>query len=138
MIYWDEFTGDFELPKAGIILTELQNIAELSINKGIFLFIVAHRRSYQTNIAKDDVEKILGRFKVLDYSMEPITTYHIINNSIKKIDKQKWDKIRNKYLNTLKLLIKQIVGNEEISVQKYMSKIFPYSSLYCVFSYFCC
>ena len=125
MIYWDEFTGVFELPKAGIILTELQNIAELSINKGIFLFIVAHRRPYQTNIAKDDVEKILGRFKVLDYSMEPITTYHIINNSIKKIDKQKWDKIRNKYLNTLKLLIKQIVGNEEISVQKSVEDLFP-------------
>lgn len=84
VIYWDEFTGILELPKSGLLLTELQNIAELSINKGVYLFVVAHRKPYQTNISRDDVEKVLGRFKVLDYSMEPVTTYHIIDAAIKK------------------------------------------------------
>jgi len=90
VIYWDEFTGILELPKSGLLLTELQNIAELSINRGVYLFVVAHRKPYRTNISRDDVEKVLGRFKRLDYSMEPITTYHIINAAIKKKDMDKF------------------------------------------------
>ena len=125
VIYWDEFTGILELPKSGLLLTELQNIAELSINKGVYLFIVAHRKPYQTNISRDDVEKVLGRFKVLDYSMEPITTYHIINAAIKKKNRNKLKEIRDKYADSVKSLIKEIAGSEGIQAQKSLEGLFP-------------
>ena len=124
MIYWDEFTGIFELPKSGIILTELQNIVELAI-KGIYLFIVSHRKPYQTDMSQDDVEKILGRFKVSDYSMEPVTTYHIINATINKIDKARWNEIKDKHINSIKPLIKEITNNEGINTQKSLENLFP-------------
>jgi len=127
VIYWDEFTGILELPKSNILLTELQNIAELSINKGVYLFVVTHRRPYQTNISKDDVEKVFGRFKVLDYSMEPITTYHIINAAIKIKDVDKYTEIKNRHISSVKPIIEEIIGNEEIhiQVQNYLEGIFP-------------
>ncbi|AGB05212.1 hypothetical protein AciM339_1352 [Aciduliprofundum sp. MAR08-339] len=125
VIYWDEFTGILELPKSGLLLTELQNIAELSINKGVYLFVVAHRKPYQTNISRDDVEKVLGRFKVLDYSMEPITTYHIINAAIKKKDMDKFTEIKDKYMDSVKSLIEEITGSEGTQVQKSLESLFP-------------
>lgn len=125
MIYWDEFTGMLELPKSGLLLTELQNIAELSINKGIYLFVVVHRRPYQTSIAKKDIEKSLGRFKILDYRMEPITTYHIISASIEKKDKSRWEELKNKQIEDVKPLIQAIIGNEGVKVQRYIEDLFP-------------
>ncbi len=125
VIYWDEFTGILELPKSGLLLTELQNIAELSTNKGVYLFVVAHRKPYQTNISRDDVEKVLGRFKVLDYSMEPITTYHIINAAIKKKDMDKFTEIKDKYIDSVKSLIEEITGSEGTQVQKSLKNLFP-------------
>ncbi|MBO8152008.1 MAG: hypothetical protein H0Z30_05895 [Candidatus Marinimicrobia bacterium] len=125
VIYWDEFTGILELPKSGLLLTELQNIAELSINKGVYLFVVAHRKPYRTNISRDDVEKVLGRFKVLDYSMEPITTYHIINAAIKKKDMARFTEIKNKYIDSVKSLIEKITGSEGTQVQKSLEGLFP-------------
>jgi hypothetical protein len=125
VIYWDEFTGILELSKSGLLLTELQNIAELSPNKGVYLFIVAHRRPYQTTISRDDVEKVLGRFKVLDYSMEPITTYHIINAAIKKKDMNKFTEIKNRYIDSVKSLIENIAGSEGVQVKKSLEGLFP-------------
>jgi len=125
MIYWDEFTGMLELPKTGVLLTELQNIAELSINKDVYLFVVSHRNPAQTSIARDDMEKVLGRFKILDYSMEPITTYHIINASIKKKDKSRWEELKNEQIENIIPLIKEIIGDEGVSSQKYIENLFP-------------
>jgi len=125
VIYWDEFTGIFELPKSGLLLTELQNIAELSINKDVYLFVVAHRKPYQTNISRDDVEKVLGRFKVLDYSMEPITTYHIIDAAINKKDKDKFTEVKGKYIDSVKFIIEEIIGSEGIKAQESLESLFP-------------
>lgn len=126
IIFWDEFTGILELPKSGLLLTELQNIAELSINKNVYLFVIAHRKPYKTEFSKDDVEKILGRFKVLDYSMEPITTYHIINGAIKKKDMNKFIEIKNEYIDLkYRELIHDIARKEGIQVKKALEDIFP-------------
>lgn len=124
MIYWDEFTGIFELPKFGIILTELQSIAELSL-KGIYLFVISHRRPHQTKMAREDVEKILGRFKVLEYSMETITTYHIINASIIKLKNDQWTELKNNNIKPLRSLIIDIVGAEGTNIQKSLGNLFP-------------
>ena len=125
MIYWDEFTSILEHPQMGVLLTELQNIAELSINKDVFLFVVSHRKPYQSSIAREDMEKIFDRFKVLDYSMEPITTYHIINASIKKKDKSRWEELKNKQIEGVNQLIKAIIGNEGVKVHRYIEELFP-------------
>jgi ribosomal protein S13 len=125
MIYWDEFTGMLELPKSGLLLTELQNIAELSINKDVYLFVVCHRNPAQTSIAKDDMGKVRGRFKILDYFMEPITTYHIINASIRKKDKNRWEELKNKQIDDVKPLIQTIIVNEDVKVQRYIEDLFP-------------
>ena len=125
VIYWDEFTGVLELPKSGLLLTELQNVAELSINKGVYLFVVAHRKPYRTNISRNDVEKVLGRFKVLDYSMEPITTYHIISAAIKKKDLDKFTEIKDKHVDLVKPLVREIAGTEGTQVQKSLENLFP-------------
>ena len=127
MIYWDEFTGILESCKDTSVLIEIQNIAELSVNKGVYLFVVTHKRPYHTNILKEDVEKILGRFKVLDYSMEPVTTYHIINAAIKKKDRNRFDNFKNIYIysKSLTSLIKKIVKNEGTDVQKSLEDLFP-------------
>lgn len=125
VIYWDEFTGILELPKSGLLLTELQNIAELSINKGVYLFVVSHKRRIQTEATQQELEKVLDRFKVLDYSMEPITTYHIINAAIKKKDINKFAEIKNKYRGLVKSLIEEITGSEGTRVQKSLEDLFP-------------
>ena len=125
MIYWDEFTSILELPQTSILLTELQNIAELSVNKDVYLFVVSHRMPFQSRVAREDVEKIRDRFKVLDYFMEPITTYHIINASIKKKDKGKWEKLKNEQVENVNSLIKAISENEDIRVQRDIENLFP-------------
>lgn len=126
MIYWDEFTGIFELPKFDLLLDELQNIAELSTNRGVKLFVVSHKKPNQINASQDVVKKIFGRFEVLDYAMESITTYHIINASINKINEKKWLIIKNQWTNKIKILINQIIRAEGIPVPKSsLEDLFP-------------
>lgn len=126
MIYWDEFTSVLELPNSGVLLTELQNIAELSINRGVYLFVVSHRTPSQAKITKDDMEKVLGRFWMLDYSMEPITTYHIVGAAIKKKDKSSWESLKDEKSCVMDDLIRRIVGSEE-GVRDYtlLENLFP-------------
>ena len=45
IIYWDEFTSVLELQNSGVLLAKLQDIAELTENKNIYLFVVSHRNA---------------------------------------------------------------------------------------------
>lgn len=132
MIYWDEFTSVLELPNSGVLLTELQNIAELSINKGTYLFMVSHRTPTQAKIPKEDMEKVLGRFRMLDYSMEHITTYHIVGAAIKKKDKSSWELLKDEKSCVMDDLIRRIVGTEEdardYNLLKNLFPIHPYTA----------
>lgn len=126
IIYWDEFTSILELDNSSILLTELQHIAELSFNKSIYLFIISHRDPHQTKFTKDEIEKVMGRFKPLDYSMEPITTYHIIEAAIKKKDLVKWKQLRDlSYTNKLDSLITEISITEGAVAKDKMKNLFP-------------
>ena len=113
VIFWDEFTPVLEMPNSGVLVSEIQNIAELSKNDDIYLFVISHvishRRPAQANLISEDVEKILGRFKVLDYSMEPITTYHIMNASLKKVNEELWDKLKDEHISKVDNAIKRIL-----------------------------
>jgi len=125
MIYWDEFTGILDLPNRLLILGELQNIAELSTNKGVKLFIVAHRRPHQIDATQEELKKFFGRVEVVDYSMESITTYQIINASINKINKIKWLEIKNQHIDKVKFIIDEISGTANITVQRSLENLFP-------------
>jgi hypothetical protein len=126
MIFWDEFTGIMDLENSGPLLTEVQNIAELSPKHGIYLFIISHRTPHHLkNKGKDeDVEKILGRFKLLEYSMESITTYHLIENSIKKKDKNQYNSLKNKNISKISDVITRITEIED-DAKASLENIFP-------------
>jgi len=134
MIYWDEFTSVLQRPNSGMLLTELQHIAELSVNKGIYLFVVTHKTLQQTemSVLKDDKEKALGRFQILDYSMEPITTYHIMGTAIKKKDKEKWESLRDEEIQKVDNLIRRIIGTDSgpryYNLLKNLFPIHPYTA----------
>ena len=87
-IYWDEFTSLMGLESISTIMNILQNIAEKTFNNNIFLFIISHRGPQQTSVSSKDYEKLLGRFHFKEYSMENITTFHIVSNAIRKIDSE--------------------------------------------------
>ncbi|EHP87596.1 DUF6079 family protein [Methanotorris formicicus] len=130
IIYWDEFTNVLE--KGLDALTEVQSIAELSKDYNIFLLVVSHRTSLTSSkLSEDDIKKIKDRFIELHYEMEPITTYHILESAIRKIDKNKREQLKNeKITDGVRKLIKKIAGeNQEIKkIIENLFPIHPYSS----------
>ena len=125
IIYWDEFTSVLELRNSGILLSKLLDIAELSSHKEIYLFVISHRGPHQTELKQEDIDHILGRFKSLDYSMEPITTYHIIGASIQKKDKILWEQKRDENTKELNEIIEKISFNEGSHVTELIRDLFP-------------
>lgn len=132
-IYWDEFTPLLELSQSPALLNILQNIAEKSFNENIFLFIISHRHPQQTQIEKEDQEKVLGRFLSINYFMENITTFHIVSKTIDKKREEDWKKIRDNIYNTYpglnKVLNKLVPDNTETAkVLKDLFPIHPYTA----------
>lgn len=126
MIYWDEFTSVLELPAIGLLLTELQHVSDLAKSKHVYLFMVSHRRPTQAQIALKEMEKVLGRFRNLDYQMEPITTYHIVGASIKKKNKEAWEALRDEKTEGMKELLLTIVGpSGDHRQMKLLNDLFP-------------
>ncbi len=126
-IYWDEFTPIIELSTSSAILTILQNIAEKSFNENIFLFVISHRLPEQSQVSRMDQEKILGRFEFKTYSMENITTFHIISNTIKKKDYNKWKLLRDdsydKNSELVRVLLK--IAENDLSLINVVKDLFP-------------
>lgn len=129
MIFWDEFTPLLEMSRNSEILSQLQNVAELSRTKNIFLFIVSHRKPSQSGmVAAEDAKKVFDRFHMKDYSMEPITTYHVISSAIMKKDEAKYSELKNLFFEkhpNLESLIKEISGDENASVKAEIKNLFP-------------
>ncbi len=126
-IYWDEFTPLMEFSESSSILNILQSIAEKSFNENIFLFIISHRTPEQVQISKVDYEKVLGRFHFVEYSMENITTFHIMSNAIKKKDENKWKEMRDEiYIKSpaFKRLTQKLIG-EDLSLRNILMDLFP-------------
>ena len=63
---------------------------------------------------------------MLDYSMEPITTYHIVGAAIKKKDKSTWESLKDEKSSVMNDLIRRIVGTEE-GIRDYtlLENLFP-------------
>ncbi len=128
IILWDEFTSVLELDNKGGLINQLQGISELSKDSDVFLYVISHRKPYQAGLTDEDVKKVFDRFHLKDYSMEPITTFHIISSSILKKDNEKWSELKNKFLNSqqsVNNLIERLSGNDSTAVKDEIRNLFP-------------
>jgi len=127
LIIWDEFTSVMDSINSGII-NQIQNIAELSEKNNIFLYLISHRVPQQHSIPKEDLTRMNDRFHILQYRMEPITTYHIISASIKKINPEKWSKLQSKVYDSSSQwdeLINKLTNNLSASAKSNIRDLFP-------------
>ena len=122
MIFWDEFTGALNMLNAEDILLQIQNMAEAK--NGISLFIVSHRtRSTQVSINQEIIKKVMGRFELKFYAMEPVATYQLMERSIKKEDK--WEEVKNSFIDVITPLVDKISANEGVKVKKALENLYP-------------
>lgn len=131
MIFWDEFTPILELENSSGILEQLQNIAELSQQKKLFLYVISHRSPSQAKIAQEDIQKdidkIKDRFHDLSYSMEPVTTYHILSASVKK-NNTEWKKQKEMFYSkneNMNEIIERIAQKTNSSIKNKLSDLYP-------------
>lgn len=127
MIFWDEFSAVLQHSNRNEFLSPLQDMAELSKNSNIFLYLISHRTPRQAGLADEEVKKVFDRFHFKDYSMEPITTYHIISATIQKKDKTKWNELKDRFFSATQLndFLERISGNEGASAKNNIKNLFP-------------
>ncbi len=125
IIYWDEFTSILEMPNSNLLLSKLQDIAELSSYNNIFLFMVSHRTPEQAKLSTEDMKKVLGRFSSFEYEMETITNYHLIGSAIKKTNKNKWFEYKERSADKLRKTINLITETEGSKISDMIKNLFP-------------
>ena len=127
IIIWDEFTSVMDSINSGII-NQLQNIAELSEKNNIFLYLISHRTPHQHTIPKEDLSRMNDRFHIIQYRMEPITTYHIIAATIKKINIEEWRRQQAEIFEGSTQwddLINLLTNNHSASAKSKIKDLFP-------------
>ena len=127
IIIWDEFTSVMDSINSGMI-NQLQNIAELSENNNIFLYLISHRTPHQHTIPKEDLSRMNDRFHIIQYHMEPITTYHIIAATIKKINIAEWRRQQAEIYEGSKQwddIIDLLTNNYSASAKSKIKDLFP-------------
>lgn len=110
------------------IISQIQNIAELSEQNNIFLYLISHRTPHQHSIPKEDLTRMNDRFHIVQYRMEPITTYHIIAATIKKINVKKWRKKQSEVFDSSthwEDLINRLTDNYSASAKSKIKELFP-------------
>ncbi len=140
-IFWDEFTSVLYHPNNNLLLQSIQNIAELSKNQDIYLFLITHRTldTVSNTLDYELVRKLKDRFEVFKYQMEPITTFYLLSKLI-KIKKEVNDDQKNNFerfkdYNTSKIedLIRSFVNDKvftssvEIKDFKNLFPLHPYT-----------
>ncbi len=133
VIFWDEFTSVLELNDRRSLLTQIQNIAELS-KTGVYLYIVSHKKMDAIlgfkELKEDERTMAKDRFREKGYDMQPTTTYHIISSAILKHDEEKWAELKQSRISEnieLVDLIHKLTQNTVNSgiVKEKMQDIYP-------------
>mgnify|MGYP001773218535 FL=1 len=127
IIYWDEFTSVLDLENSSPILNELQKIAELSENFEIYLYLINHRKPLQSEIKKEDYEHVLDRFYVFEYTMNPVTSYHLLRAAIKVKNEEKFQELIEKYITfdvekVIDIIVTQLNNHQ---IKNELKRIFP-------------
>jgi hypothetical protein len=131
LIMWDEFTSVMDTITSGMT-NMIQNLAELTENQNIYLYLISHRNSNAYN--SEDVRKIEGRFHIMQYNMETLTTYRIMSASIRKLDEQQYDLYRNDRMDKHIQLISYLTENDNQQSARDIQNLFPfhpYSAFLC-------
>ncbi len=138
IIFWDEFTSIMEAISSDRI-NVLQNIAEISQNKNLFLFLISHRVEEQisSNRSKtDDIRTMSDRFYMVRYSMDEVSTYRIMRHTFEVEDKEEADYLsrRAKEITNSDDLIEYLceggVEDERTSILN-LFPMHPYSAYLC-------
>ena len=123
IIFWDEFTEILNSLNAGEILDGVQKIAEAKDN-GISIFIVSHKtRSNQMEFDEERFKKVMDRFVRINYTMEHMATYELMERSIKK--DSGWETVKNRFVDVISPLIEMISENEGSNVKKALENLYP-------------
>jgi len=128
-IYWDEFTSVLESSESNSYLNILQNIAEKTKDTNIFIFIISHIAPEQSKYYdSQNYKKVLDRFHEINYKMQDITTFHILNEAIKKKDKDRWLQLKENIYkdNEFVSIIWKINENESTENKKLLTDLFPF------------
>jgi len=124
LIIWDEFTSVIDTIDSGLI-NVLQNIAELSKNHNVYLYLVSHRYKKGGDIGLD-ISLMRDRFHpIFQYGMESITTYHIMAAAFKQIDENQYITCRYDRMNGFTKLIADLTDNESQEAIQNIENLFP-------------
>lgn len=121
IIFWDEVTPILDKAEPTII-NEIQNIAELTKNEKVFLYLISHRTAYKN----EDIGRMLDRFNVVEYYMEAITSYHLVSATFNK--NEDFRDIQNKLFSEVEDVIQKILTNNYVQdrlVRNDLEKILP-------------
>lgn len=132
-IFWDEFTSILYHQHNHLLLQAIQNIAELSKNQDIYLFLITHRTLDTINFNLDNelIGKLKDRFDVFKYQMEPVTTFYLLSKMIKIkkaiIDDKSnnFEEFKRIYLSKIDDLIRFFVRERIFETKEQIEEIFP-------------
>ncbi|MBN1971813.1 MAG: hypothetical protein JW870_20810 [Candidatus Delongbacteria bacterium] len=126
VIFWDEFTSIMGLHNQ-TIWDQIQDIAELTNDYGISLFLISHvtqQHSFSDQERKH-TKKVEGRFETFNYEMQLITTYHLLSNAVKKDDKELWEKLKDNKAQILSQVIDKISIFTDHDIRENIQNLFP-------------
>jgi len=131
LIIWDEFTSVMDTITSG--MTDMvQGLAELTEKQNIYLYLISHRNSNAYN--NSDIERMEGRFHILQYNMESLTTYRIMAASIRKLNEQQYDLCRSDQMDKHTQLISYLTENDNQQSARDIKDLYPfhpYSAFLC-------
>ena len=131
LIIWDEFTSVMDTITSGMT-DMIQGLAERTEKQNIYLYLISHRNSNAYN--SSDIERMEGRFHILQYNMESLTTYRIMAASIRKLDEQRYDLCRNDRMDKHTELISYLTENDNQQSARDIKDLYPfhpYSAFLC-------
>lgn len=131
LIIWDEFTSIMDTITSGMT-DMMQGLAEKTEKQNIYFYLISHRNSNAYNNA--DIERMEGRFHILQYNMETLTTYRIMAASIRILDEQLYHSCRSDRMEKHIQLISYLTENDNQQSSNDVKNLFPlhpYSAFIC-------
>ena len=123
LIIWDEFTSVMDTITSG--MTDMvQGLAELTEKQNIYLYLISHRNANAYN--NSDIERMEGRFHILQYNMESLTTYRIMAASIRKLDETQYNLHRSDRMDKHTQLISYLTDNDSQQSARDIKDIYPF------------
>jgi hypothetical protein len=131
LIIWDEFTSVMDTITSGMT-DMMQGLAEKTEKQNIYFYLISHRNSNAYN--NEDIERMEGRFHILQYNMETLTTYRIMAASIRILDEQLYHSCRSDRMEKHIQLISYLTENDNQQSSNDVKNLFPlhpYSAFIC-------